>query len=149
MKFRTAVESTDEIANFFKIGLDALSKAHKNSIIVSYHKKITGSVNIDAALQSAYPNENRWDYAIGYYISYQDDKVFFVEFHRAILNEVERVLKKKKWLMSWIRGKPLDDLRPRRFVWVSAGGIKIPQNSPQIRNLNSHGIQLVPKLKLR
>ena len=148
MKFRTAVENTNEIANFLNTGLDALNKAHKNSIIISYHKKITGSVNIDAALQSAYPNENRWDYAIGYRISKQEDKVFFAEFHRAIVSEVELVLQKKKWLMSWMRGKPLDDLLQRRFVWVSAGGKNIPTNSPQMRNLNTNGIQLVRRLML-
>ena len=148
MKFKTAVECTNEIANFFKTGLDALSKAHKNSIIVTYHKKITGSVNIDAALQSAYPNENRWDYAIGYRISKQDDKVFFAEFHRAIVSEVEIVLKKKEWLVNWMKGKPLDDLRQKKFVWVSAGGKNIPTNSPQMRNLNTNGIQLVRRLRL-
>ena len=148
MKFRTAVENTNEIANFLNTGLDALSKAHKNSIIVSYHNKITGSVNIDDALLSAYPNENRWDYAIGYRISKQEDKVFFAEFHRAIVSEVELVLKKKEWLMSWMCGKPLDNLRQRRFVWVSAGGIKIPQNSPQWRNIINHGIRLVRRLTL-
>ncbi|MDP2983099.1 MAG: hypothetical protein Q8O92_07205 [Candidatus Latescibacter sp.] len=148
MKFKTAVKCTDDIAPFLQSQLDALSKAHKNSIIVNNSKRVTGSVNIDDALKSVYPNDNRWDYAIGYYINNQDDKVFFVEFHKANVDEVSRVLQKKKWLMSWIRGKPLDDLNHRIFVWVSSGGIKISANSPQRRILNTHGIQLVRRLKL-
>jgi hypothetical protein len=148
MKFRTAVECTDGIAAYLKNGLNALSNAHQNSIIAPKPKRITGSVNIDAALQSAYPHGNRWDYAIGYYISNQDDKAFFVEFHKATVDEVSRVLLKKQWLESWMRGKRLDNLQPKRFVWVSAGGIKIPKNSYHRRNINKHGLQLVRRLNL-
>jgi hypothetical protein len=148
MKFRTAVNCTDEIAPCFQNGLNALSSAHRNSITTTNPRRITGSVNIDNALQTAYPNANRWDYAIGYYISHQDDKVFFVEFHKAIVDEVSRVLKKKQWLENWMRGKPLDNLQQRRFVWVSTGGIKIPPNSPSRRILNKHGLILVTWFKL-
>lgn len=148
MKFKTAVKRTAEIAPYLKSQLTALISAHKNSIILSIPRRITGSVNIDAALQSAYPNANRWDYAIGYYLSHQDDKVFFVEFHKANVKEVSLVLKKKQWLERWMDGKPINNLRQREFVWVSAGGINIPLNSPQIRNLNTNGIQLVRRLKL-
>jgi hypothetical protein len=148
MKFNIAVSNTPELAPHLLNRLDALSSAHQNSIVVANLKRITGSVDIDAALQSAYPHDNRWDYAIGYHISNQDDKAFFVEFHRAKVDEVDRVLKKKKWLEIWMHGKSVDNLSNRRFVWVSAGGINIPPNSSYQRNLNNHGIQLVRRLKL-
>jgi len=148
MKFRTAVACTQEIATSLRSGLDALSNAHRNSIIAPRSRKITGSVDIDAALQSAYPNNNRWDYAVGYYISNQDDKAFFIEFHRATVDEVSLVIQKKRWLESWMSGKPIDNLRPRRFVWVSAGGINIPKNSHQRRDINNNGLQLVRRLEL-
>jgi hypothetical protein len=148
MKFKTAIKRTVEIAPYLRNRLDALTSAHQSSIHTTNPNRITGSVDIDAALQSAYPNDNRWDYAIGCYISNQEDKVFFVEFHRAIVEEVLLVLKKKQWLERWMYDKPINNLRKRKFIWVSAGGINIPSNSPQIRNLNTHGIQLVRRLKL-
>ena len=148
MKFRDAVASTAEIADDLRDGLDALTKAHKSSIVAPDAKRVTGSVDIDAALRSAYPNATRWDYAIGYRINSKDDKAFFVECHRAKVDEVPRVLQKKQWLQDWMRSKPMDRLRPRRFVWVSAGGIKIPTNSPHRRTLNMQGLQLVRRLKL-
>ena len=148
MKFIAAVNSTSELAPHLQTRLNALSNAHQNCIIAANLRLVTGSVDIDGALKSAYPNDNRWDYAIGYRISNQDDKAFFVEFHKANVDEVDRVIKKKQWIENWMRGKPVDNLLDRRFVWVSTGGIKIPQNSPQRRIINSYGLQLVPHLKL-
>jgi hypothetical protein len=149
MKFGTAVSSTHELAPYLRSRLDALSNAYQNSITATDPNRITGSVDIDTALQLACANDYRWDYAIGYRINNQDDKAFFVEFHKANVDEVERVLRKKQWLESWMRGKPVDNLSPRRFVWVGTGGIKIPPNSPQRRILSTHGLQLVPRLNLR
>jgi len=148
MKFRIAVNCTDEIAPCLQKGLKALSGAHRNNVESANPRRVTGSVNIDDALKAVYPNANRWDYAIGYYINNQEDKVFFVEFHKAIVDEVSRVIKKKQWLENWIRGKPLDNLLKRKFVWISTGAIKIPQNSSSRRILNKNGLILVPHLKL-
>ena len=149
MKFEIAVEGTAEIAPHLRRRLDALSRADRSSIKASELRRVTGSVDIDVALRLMYPNANRWDYAIGYRISNQDDMAYFVEVHKATVAEVPRVVKKKQWLEGWMQDKPLGDLSHRRFVWVSAGPIKIPPTSPQRRELNKHGLQLVPWLKLR
>jgi len=69
MKFKAAIIGTPELAPHLQAQLDAVSKAQQNSIIVKNRKKITGSVNIDVALQSSNPHDNRWDYAIGYRIN--------------------------------------------------------------------------------
>jgi hypothetical protein len=148
MRFRVAVSSTHELAAHIRNRLDALSNAHQNSIIAANPRKITGSVNIDVALQLAYPNAHRWDYAIGYRISNRNDKAFFVEFHKAKVDEVDRVIKKKQWLVTWMRGKQIDNLLQKIFVWVSAGGIHIPPNSPHTRILSIHGLRLVRRLNL-
>jgi mRNA-degrading endonuclease RelE of RelBE toxin-antitoxin system len=148
MKFRKAVEQTAEIADHLRTGLEALDKSHRDRVEATYPKRLEGSVNIDAALQPAYPNATRWDYAIGYRLNSQKDKVFFVEFHKAEVTEVSRVLQKKAWLDSWMRGQPMDQLRDRKYVWLSAGGIKIPRNAPQRRELNMHGLRLERRLRL-
>jgi hypothetical protein len=148
MKFNAAVIGTPELSLHLQIQLNALSKAHQNSIIVNNLKKITGSLNIDVALQSSNPHDNRWDYAIGYLINSNEDKGFFVEFHKAIVDEVNIVIKKKQWLVTWMRGKQIDNLLQKVFVWVSSGGINIPENSPQRRIINMNGILLRRRLNL-
>ena len=149
MKFRTAVEDTDEIAAYLRSQLDALDKAHRNRIHAGRTSRIAGSVDIDSALQSAYPNARRWDYVVGYRRNNQEDRAYFIEVHPAEAGEVERVLGKKKWLEGWMQGKALGDVRPREFVWLSAGGIRIPPNSPHKRRLSAHGLKLVRTLWLR
>lgn len=149
MKFRKAVERTAEIAHHFQNRLEALATAHRSSIFASEPKRVTGSVNLDTALQPLYPNATRWDYVIGYRINSKNDKAFFVEFHKAFSDEVPRVLRKKEWLEGWMNGKAIDQLQDREFVWVSAGGVNIPPNAPSRRVLNSNGIRLVRRLKLK
>lgn len=148
MKFRTAVRDTDEIAPSLRSHLDALKKAHQNRIHARRPSRATGSVDIDAALQAAHPNAHRWDYAVGYRINNQEDKAYFIEVHPAEAGEVSRVLRKMQWLQCWMQGKAVDEVRPREFVWVSAGGNKIPPNSPHQRRLNGHGLKLVRTLRL-
>jgi hypothetical protein len=148
MKFNAAVIGTPELAAHLQTRLNAISKAHQNSIIVKNLKKITGSVNIDLALQSANPHDNRWDYAIGYHINSQEDKAFFVEFHKAIIDEVNIVISKKQWLVNWMSGKQIDNLLQKVFVWVSSGGINIPDNSPHRRIINLNGILLRRRVNL-
>lgn len=149
MRFHDAVQGTSEIAAGLKAGLQAVTSAHRSSISAGETRRITGSVDIDAALEPLEPHANRWDYAIGYRITSRQDKVFFVEFHRAKSSEVSKVLAKKQWLEEWMCGKPVDRLRPRQFVWLSAGGISIPPNAPQRRRLSAHGIVLQRRLQLR
>lgn len=149
MKFRRAVENTEEIRHYLLNQLDALSKAHKSSVTPSDPKRVTGSVDLDAALQPLFPNATRWDYAIGYRLTARDDKAFFVEFHRAFDDQVKRVIEKKHWLESWMDGKALDELREREFVWVSAGGIHIPGNAPSRRELDENAIRLERRLTLK
>jgi len=149
MKFRKAVERTADIADHLRNGLDALSKAHQDSVNACDPKRIEGSVNIDAALQPTQPNATRWDYAIGYRLNSHEDKAFFAEYHRAQVDQVERVLSKKQWLDDWMSGTPLDQIPDRQYLWVSAGPIRIPPNAPQRRMLSACGVRLVRRLKLR
>lgn len=149
MKFRTAVEDTDEIAAGFYNRLDALTTAHKNRISASEPRRLEGSVNIEAALRPTHQNDNLWDYAIGYRVSSKIDEIYYVEFHPARVDEVEGVIKKLQWLEGWIFGKPIGDMQKKIFVWVKVGGNRIPGNSRYMREINDKGLRLVPRLELR
>jgi hypothetical protein len=148
MKFSDAVKDTEELATHLKAGLKAIGRDYRKRIDAPDSRRIAGSVDIDEALKKQYPNANRWDYAIGYKSNGEDDKAYFVEFHKATVDEVDRVVKKKLWIAHWMNDKPLGRLSSIVFVWVSAGRIKIPSNAPERRILYKHGLRLVPMLKL-
>ena len=64
--FQKAVEGTPEISTAYRSGLQALKRSDRSSVAVSDPWILDGSVDIDTAVQEKYPNDNRWDYAIGY-----------------------------------------------------------------------------------
>ena len=84
--FRKAVEDTPG----YCFGLQALENVDKSAVTLKDRRKVDGSLNIDKETKLLYPNEPRWDYAIGY-----DDKVFFVEVHPANTSNISEMAKKK------------------------------------------------------
>jgi hypothetical protein len=73
--FRKAVSRIPEIADSFKSGLQALRGSDKGSINANDPRTLIGSVHIDGALKSKYPDESRWDYCIGISVSKTTDDV--------------------------------------------------------------------------
>lgn len=137
--FKTAVQSIPAIASGYCNGLQAL---RQNSVAVQAAdtKRLTGSVDIDAATKRLYPNDSRWDYAIGYAAH-----AYFVEVHPANTANVCEMVKKVEWLRQWLKneGTPLDALMEgdgggRTFYWIPSGRCAILPNSPQSRLIAKH-----------
>ena len=82
LTFREAVAVTPDVCNGYHEGLTALGR-YTAKIRVPDLTKIDGSLNIDATTRELYPNDCRWDYALGY-----DGEVFYIEIHSAITSEV-------------------------------------------------------------
>ena len=87
MGFKEAIFATPLLKNAYKNGLQALGN-YSNKVRPSDTKKCEGSVDIDAAVKGIYPNDSRWDYAIGY-----DGTTYFIEVHSAETSQVTPVLK--------------------------------------------------------
>ncbi len=85
MGFKEAIFATPLLKNAYKNGLQALGN-YSNKVRPSDTKKCEGSVDIDAAVKGIYPNDSRWDYAIGY-----DGTTYFIEVHRAETSQVTSV----------------------------------------------------------
>jgi len=140
-EFQIAVEGTTEISTAYKAGLQALKSCDKQKISASDSHKLNGSVDIDSAVKDLYPEENRWDYAIGY-----DDKVCFVEVHPASTSEVETMLKKLSWLKQWLKNKApkLSSIKKTKepYIWLSTKSIHILPNSSYSKKLATSGIKL-------
>lgn len=146
--FQKAVEGTPDISTAYRSGLQALKRSDRGAFDVADTRLLDGSVDIDTAVQEKYPNENRWDYAIGY-----SGKVCYVEVHPAYTSEVSVVENKLRWLKIWLKeNAPLLDAIPKAtpaFVWAQTGKGAILPRSSQARKLATMGIAVTPVCKLQ
>lgn len=145
--FQCAIENTPEISSAYRKGLQALKNNETGKVIACKPTLLDGSVDIDSAVVDLYPEDNRWDYAIGY-----NGKVCYVEIHPAYTSEVKRIEDKLSWLKNWLKEKaPQLQLLPMAsspFVWVQTNGNYILPQSSQAKRLSKLGIVLVPVHKL-
>ena len=146
--FQKAVEGTPDISTAYRSGLQALKRSDRSSVTVADTKHLDGSVDIDTAVKEKYPNDNRWDYAIG-----SSGKVCYVEVHPAYTSEVSVVENKLRWLKIWLKeNAPLLDAIPKAtpaFVWAQTGKGAILPRSSQARKLATMGIAVTPVCKLQ
>lgn len=143
--FKQAVEETEEIKNGYQNGLKALGK-YSNKVELGDTKKCEGSVAIDDCTESLYPQENRWDYVLGY-----KGNAYFVEIHSAHTSEVSVVLKKLQWLKDWLNSKAPEikklQAKDKAFIWIQTNGYHIP-TSKQSKIIAKAGLKPVSKLIL-
>src|SRR2546421_1800900 len=104
MKFARAVRNCPALADALRSGLKALKSADASRITCS-PRRLAGSVDVDLTLSQAFPNERRWDYAIGVKHDRSTDAVIWIEVHPASsTGEVENVIAKLDWLKNWTTG---------------------------------------------
>lgn len=131
LTFREAVAATPEVCNGYHEGLTALGR-YTAKIRVPDLTKIDGSLNIDATTRELYPNDCRWDYALGY-----DGEVYYIEIHSAITSEVSKMLKKLDWLKTWLSSKAPEinklTAKKKAIAWVQSSNFDIPKHTPQYR----------------
>lgn len=144
-KFSDAVKAIPELSVWLKLGLQAVKNRDRNCIAVNNPRQLTGSVDLDSALVSSYPNANRWDYAIGIARNRQADNVIWIEVHPANSHHVSEIISKAKWLRSWLRtnGRPLLELCGKKpeLRWVTTGRVAFRKGSKPHLQLGKAGIQ--------
>lgn len=148
MSFGNAVNNTPDLRGAWYGGLQALSSTDRGRLIVQDTRSIAGSVNIDVALRIKFPNESRWDYAIGYQrTGERAEIVYWVEVHPANTGSVNEVLAKLDWLRKWMSGNaPSLDSMKRQFVWISSGKTSFTSGSPQQKQLALQGVRHVGRV---
>lgn len=139
--FRKAIENTPDIQHGYREGLQAIVKADKRAVMVKDARRLDGSLNIDEETKMLYPNESRWDYAVGY-----DGKVYYVEVHPANTSNVEEVIKKKLWLDKWLKEKApsMSALKAGspKYQWAATeAGVHVSPQSMCARRLSQRGIE--------
>ena len=144
-RFREAVEATQDISEGYRPGLGAL-REYSGVICAKQTRGLEGSVDIDTCTRDLYPEDPRWDYAVGC-----QGKVYYVEVHPAYTSQVKKMLEKKEWLKEWLAEKaPLLDDIPKAnppFYWVATeAGVNILRGSKEYRKLAV--AKLLPRRKL-
>lgn len=143
MNFKTAISKTSRLENAWAQGLRTLRSQDRSHVEPADPRRLTGSINVDKALQAHEPNEHRWDYAIGYHhTNQQKEWIYWVEIHPASDKEVKVVLQKLHWLKAWLAssGRLLNQF-DRDYVWVSSGATSFTPGAPQRKVFAQLGLQ--------
>lgn len=128
----------------YRKGLQALKAADRSLINLGNPRHCLGSADIDASLAVQQPQASRWDYVIAH-----EQTLHFVEVHPAYTSEVSQVIKKKEWLLAWMKNAEVGNLDvPRRFHWLASGKVAITRNSKQARAAAQMGLMPVRQLEL-
>lgn len=141
--FAAAMNTLPGIAGCYQQGLQALG-SHSQKIVPKSTRLLQGSVSLDTCLQTAFPDDNRWDYVLGY-----AGRAYFVEVHPAYPGETKVVLKKLEWLKTWLQqnAPDLERIKAKNaFHWVASGRVDIPSTTREYKQAAQAG--LVPHSKL-
>jgi hypothetical protein len=146
MSFQAAATATPLVAAHYRVGLQALSKAHRALIRIADGKHLDGSINLDRALRHTKPNDPRWDYGVGIKRRADAGRAIWIEVHAASSSHVDAVLAKLTWLRGWLENEApaLDQMRAR-YVWLATGAVSMPANSPKRRLIAQRGLDFRAK----
>lgn len=141
MTFQAAVGITPEIQDAYHPGLQALSQSNRSHVQAGQSRKLTGSVDLDDTLRSIYPNDPRWDYAIGYQSDAENEIIYWLEIHPATDAEVRVVLQKLDWLRNWMKemAPALCDFTGK-YVWLSSGKTAFTPSGMHKKKLAQKGL---------
>lgn len=120
-----------------KAGLGALLAVDRPLIGPAEGRRVSDSVDLDAAMRPALPNANRWDYLLGLL---DTAGIVAVEPHTATDGEVSVLIAKKREALAFLRMH----LNPGRFVdrwiWITHGRVGFSRMDRAIRQLDQAGI---------
>jgi len=144
MRFKDAVARSNDVRNAFQPGLQALSATDRDKMSCANTRKISGSLNLDAAVELLYPNAARWDYGIGIKKTEAKDKAIWLEVHPADANQVQKMIDKLAWLKKWLNNSAQNLMGITEsgspYVWVASGRVSFQKTSPQTKKLALAGI---------
>ena len=140
-QFREAVRACPDLTPHD--GLQALSPASRGRIRPQNTRSVTGSVDIDKDLIEQFPEDHRWDYAVGYAGSNDVEKTYFIEVHPAETSEISCVIQKAEALKRWAQrcAPELWNMTvPREIHWIASGRCDIRLNDSYRRKLALAGV---------
>ena len=136
MAFQIIFQQTD-VSDCLRPGLQALGQ-YSRLIHCNNPAQIEGSVDMDSCLIARFPNDNRWDYALGW-----NNTIYYVEVHHVNDSEVQTVINKYRWLRDWQNRQPNPNELKRNInvCWLNShNGGSLTKNSKYTRMLTTAGI---------
>ena len=108
--FRSAVESIPNISDYYRQGLQALTRVDRQRLRAQNPRQLEGSLNLDKALETVLPDAPRWDYGVAKRSGSSSAVIVWIEVHPANGDTAKEVTAKAQWLRGWLRaeGRPLD-----------------------------------------
>jgi hypothetical protein len=94
---RIALEPDSELHEAVQDGLGAVRGADRRCLVVEVRPAFGDSLDLDAAMAAAHPDENRWDYLLGHTSSGQ---IVALEPHSAKKRLVRGGVELSLWAMS-------------------------------------------------
>lgn len=140
MKFRQDVESVEGLKGQFRSGLQALKAADRARLTVEKPANLAGSIDIDSAMKSCYPNDSRWDYAVGYKRNAKEVMLYWIEVHPASGGQaITEINRKFDWLARWVATTRLRRY-PGKHHWIASGKSSFTALHPKIKALAQRGV---------
>lgn len=154
-QFLKAVAEAGINSTYAQVGLKAIKGEDRAAIkpkTTKAARRLTGSLDMDAALRDRFPQDPRWDYGVGLMLTDNKTEVaIWIEVHPATTGEVDCFLKKLNWLKTYLKQyAALSKLTERAerhnvqpFYWIATdSGVHIPAHMPQAKQLAGQGISL-------
>lgn len=121
-------------------GLGALESGHRSYVDGPIRTAFDESVDIDAALKSEAPTDNRWDYLLGHD---ESSEVVGLEPHSANTKEISVVIAKKKAALDQLRPHLKSGKRVARWFWVASGKTSFLPHEKCVLQIQQAGIDFV------
>lgn len=135
-----------------RAGLQALKREHAAAVRPRDSRRLTGSVDFEAAHAASEPSANFWDYGVGLRLTNREEVAVWVEVHPASSTaSVDAMIAKKRWLQQKLEDyESLGTLTERAracamdtYVWIATQGtVSFGPGSTHAQKLASAGITM-------
>ncbi len=134
---RAALRSNSHLLPQVADGIAALRKEHRALLEEDLKPDLADSLDLDAGLHPAHPEENRWDYLLGHGPSAE---VVALESHTATDGEVAVLIAKRDAARRQLRAHLRDGAGPSTWIWITEGRVGFAPTEKARRRLDQAGI---------
>lgn len=137
---RSMLRSSSPLHSRVHSGLAALKSGDRNYLAEEIRQQFADSMDLDAAMVSEYPQENRWDYLLG---DSESGKVIAVEPHSARTDQISVVISKRRAARVHLREHVIEQREVARWIWVASGNVDFSRMDRAMQRLMLEGIRFV------
>lgn len=137
---REALQTDSALQQSVQDGIGAMKSSHHDCLAQEVRSAFADSLDLDAAMQEAHAEENRWDYVLGHTAS---TKLVGVEPHSAKQDQVATVIKKREAAKRQLADHLKPGKRVSRWLWVASGTVHFADTETARLRLDQSGIEFV------